>query len=244
MTISIIPSFSQPPLQTTSDVLPIIIDFNGAAGENGLPRPWLLRVNKGQANLRVLRRRDENILYLRCENSSYSIEREVSASLEEYPYVTWIWKAMKIPALGDARNKQRNDQGLQILFAFENGKIISYVWDANAPEGTITDESLGWPLKLSIKVVVVNSGTGRSGGWISNTRNIYLDYLNLYHEDPPRLKGLRIQANTQYTRDCSEGMIRDITFSGKDTGNASRKRYGSAPSNSTLMVQKKVKERE
>jgi hypothetical protein len=237
--VYIISSFFHPLSSMADDVFPIIVDFNGAADENGLPRPWILRVNKGEAHVKVLHQGDENILYLRCENSSFSLERGVSASPEEYRYVTWTWKAIRLPVSGDVRKKALNDQGLQIIFAFENRKIISYVWDANAPEGTVTDESFGWPLNLSIKVIVVNSGIGRLGEWVSNMRNVYLDYRNLYHEYPPRLKGLRIQANTQYTRDCSECLIRDITFSGKGTGEASRILHRSTPSHSLLRDQKK-----
>jgi hypothetical protein len=235
----IVSLFLRVPISIAEDTLPIIVDFNGEIRNNGLPSPWLLRVNKGQAHVKVLHQRDEDVLYLRCDSSSFSLERGVSASPEEYPYVTWTWKAMRLPAFGDVRKKERNDQGLQILFAFENRKIISYVWDANAPEGTITDESFGWPLNLSIKVIVVNSGTDRLGEWVSNTRDVYLDYRNLYHEDPPRIKGLRIQANTQYTRGCSEGIIRDVIFSSKNTGQASRAPYGSTSPHSMIIDQEK-----
>ena len=129
---------------------------------------------------------------------------------------------MQLPSSGDVRRKSLNDQGLQILLAFEDRKIISYVWDANAPEGTVTDESLGWPFNISVKVIVVQSGTDRSNEWITHTRDMYQDYRNLFSEKPPSLKGLRIQANTQYTQDFAEGMIRGITFSRKDTGLSSQ----------------------
>lgn len=196
----------------------ILIGFQGPTEKTGLPKPWLLRVNSGNAHVMVLQEQDENILHLICENASYSLERSVSVSPEEHPYVSWNWKAMKLPSSGDVRRKAVNDQGLQILLAFENRKIISYVWDANAPEGTVTDESLGWPFNISVKVIVVQSGTDRVNEWITHTRDVYQDYRDLFSEKPPSLKGLRIQANTQYTQDRSEGMIRGITFSRKDTG--------------------------
>ena len=196
----------------------IIIDFYGPIEKTGLPKPWLLRVKHGKAHVVVLQEQDNNILRLRCDNASYSIERAVSVSPYEHPYITWSWKAMKLPSSGDVRRKTLNDQGLQILLAFEDRKIISYVWDANAPEGTVTDESLGWPFNISVKVIVVQSGTDRVNEWITHTRDMYQDYRNLFSEKPPALKGLRIQANTQYTQDSAEGMLQGITFSRKDTG--------------------------
>jgi hypothetical protein len=200
-------------LSGADDSSRIFVDFNGPVTKNGLPKPWSLRVNSGRPYAAVLQQNNDNILHLKCANASFSLERAVSLSPLQHPFVTWSWKAMKLPDSGDVRKKSRNDQGLQLLLAFENSKIISYVWDANAPAGTVTDESLGWPLNVAVKVIVVQSGTDRINEWVTHTRDVYQDYRRLFNEDPPSLKGLRIQANTQYTQDRSEGMVRDITFS-------------------------------
>jgi hypothetical protein len=211
-------SFSGQALSWADNSSTVFIDFNGPGEKTGLPKPWTLKVKSGKAHVMVLQQQDSSILHLRCENASYSIERPLSVLLDQHPLFTWRWKAMKLPSSGDVRRKALNDQGLQILLAFENRKVISYVWDANAPEGTVTDESLGWPFNLSVKVIVVKSGTDRVNEWITHTRDVHQDYRNLFSENPPALKGLRIQANTQYTQDRSEGMIQSIAFSRKDTG--------------------------
>ncbi len=100
-----------------------------------------------------------------------------------------------------------------MMVAFEDRKVISYIWDAAAPEGTITDESIGWPFDLAVKVIVVRSGETDINRWVVEERNIYDDYEKMFHEKPSRIKGVRLQANTQYTRDTSEGFIRHIVFS-------------------------------
>jgi hypothetical protein len=198
--------------ETASCASQVRIDFQGIPEKDGLPPDWRLRINKGIASAGIVREDGESVLSLICRNSSFSVERDLRMSVSEYPFVTWSWKAMKLPSTGDVRNKGLNDQALQILAAFENRTIISYVWDSNAPEGTIADETLGWPVNLRIKVVVVKSGAADMGKWIAHSRNIYQDYRNLFREEPPLLKGLRIQSNTQYTRDQAEGLVRGITF--------------------------------
>lgn len=95
---------------------------------------------------------------MKCKESSFSIERKAHVDSAEYPYIIWTWKALRIPAYGDVRMRDRNDQALQVIVAFENRKVISYVWDANAPEGTVSDESIGWPFNFTVKVIVVRSG--------------------------------------------------------------------------------------
>jgi Protein of unknown function (DUF3047) len=190
----------------------IVLGFDGLQGGPGSASVWRLQVRSGNADIKLLSENGEEILKLACRNSSYALERKVSVDISEYPYITWRWKMLKTPQRGDVRKKEFNDQALQILAAFENRKIISYVWDSNAPEGTISDESIGWPVNLSIKVIVVKSGISDEAKWIMFTRNIYQDYITLFHEEPGPLEGLRIQSNTQYTKDTAEGLVGKISF--------------------------------
>jgi len=127
--------------------------------------------------------------------------------------MSWTWKAVRLPLLGDVRRKGHNDQALQLLVAFENRRVLSYVWDSNAPEGTVVDESIGWPVNLAIKVIVVKSGAADTGKWITLKRNIGEDYREFFNGPSPGVQGVRIQSNTQYTRDTAEGYVRDIVFS-------------------------------
>jgi hypothetical protein len=190
--------------------------FESASAASGVTRPWGVKVKEGVADVRVVPYDGENALYLQCRQSSFSVERTIAVDTKRYPYVAWKWKALRIPSRGDVRVRGRNDQALQLLVAFENGRIISYVWDANAPEGTITDESVGWPVNLAVKVIVVKGGSSDVGRWVTQNRNVRDDYVRLFHGQPPQIKGIRIQANTQYTRDTAEGMVGSIVFSSRD----------------------------
>src|SRR5208283_56988 len=154
-----------------------------------------------------------HVLHMKCNKASFSLERELMITTDDFRYVSWTWKAVRLPRLGDVRRKDRDDQVLQLIVAFENGRVLSYVWDSNAPEGTVVDESIGWPINIAIRVIVVNSGPENTGKWITHTRNVYEDYRKYFNEPPPRVKGMRIQSNTQYTKDIAEGFVRDIMFS-------------------------------
>lgn len=190
----------------------ISFDLERISERNILPRNWRLMVHAGTADLGVVSEGGEHVLHIKCKESSFSIERKAYVDSTEYPYISWAWKALKIPAHGDVRVRDRNDQALQVLVAFNNRKVISYVWDSNAPEGTVSDESTGWPFNLAVKVIVVRSGHADTGKWITHTRNINKDYKALFNEQPPHITGIRIQTNTQHTRDSAEGMIKGIIF--------------------------------
>ena len=206
--ITILPRISE-----GKDAPHMTIDLGGLNEKTGVPLLWKLRVNAGSADTRILMERGEPALYLRSLNASFALERELSVSIRDYPYLNWTWKALSIPPRGDLRKKSQNDQALQLLVAFEGGKILSYVWDANAPEGTVADESVGLPLFIAVKVIVVNSGTIDKGRWMNISRNLYEDYKRMFGGDPGKVKGIRVQSNSQYTGDCAEGLVKRIVFS-------------------------------
>lgn len=201
------------PVQAIAAGLPeIILSFDGIPDKRGVPALWELKENAGEADVRVAKSGSERVINMRCADASFSVEREVLINITEYPYLSWRWKAVSLPPSGDLRESSANDQGLQVLIAFEGRRILSYVWDTNAPQGTITDESIGWPISLKIKVLVLKSGLGEADRWVSISRNILKDYRELFGEDPEQLEGVRVQCNTQHTESISDGYTGSIRF--------------------------------
>lgn len=196
--------------QETSSV---ILNFQGPLNTKGIPYPWKLKVKKGDPLIKITRDENEPVMYMKAVSSSFSLEHELKLNTHEYPYLSWKWKALKLPPEGDVRHRSKNDQALQILVAFKGKKILSYVWDSNAPEGTMADESLPWPLSMKIKVLVVKSGSVDLDRWITFTRNIYEDYKTFFKEEPPFIEGIRIQTNTQHTESIGEALFHKIIIS-------------------------------
>ncbi|HEX8948781.1 MAG TPA: DUF3047 domain-containing protein [Dissulfurispiraceae bacterium] len=195
------------------DVSSLVLNFNGSREKGGIPRPWTLKLKEGRADVGIVPDHGEHVLHVKSASASFALERDFIVEPSDYPYMIWTWRAAKLPLSGDIRKEGFDDQALQILVAFENRRIINYVWDSNAPEGTVADESIPWPVSLRIKAVVVRSGASDAGRWVIQKRNIQEDYHNLFHEPPPRIKGIRIQTNTQYTKGVAEGYVRNIVFS-------------------------------
>ena len=189
------------------------LGFDGVMEKGGIPGAWRLTTRTGKADAATVPESGGRILHMKCVDSSFSLEHEFMITTDDFHYISWTWKAVTLPLAGDVRMKERNDQALQLLVAFENGRILSYVWDSNAPEGTVADESIGWPVNLAIRVIVVKSGPADTGKWITLKRNIRDDYREFFNGPPPGIQGVRIQSNTQYTGDTAEGFVRDIVFS-------------------------------
>ncbi len=191
------------------------VTFSGSPGAKGVPAGWNLKVHQGDAQANLVAENGEEVLHMKSVKSSFALEHNVAVNIQKYNYLAWTWKAVSLPSKGDVRERSKDDQALQLLIAFKDGRVISYVWDANAPEGTVVDRSIPWPFSLKIKVIVVQSGDSDLGKWVTNERDIYRDYRRLFGKEPSPAERIRVQMNTQHTGSSAEGFVRDVVFSRK-----------------------------
>ena len=188
----------------------IEIFFEGSLDRDGVPQGWKLKEKTGDAEFKILREDGETIAYFKSIAASFSLERTLSIDPKRYPYISWKWKVLRLPLGGDVRLKSKNDQAAQILIVFKGRKAISYIWDTVAPEGSISDESIGWPINVKIKIITVKSGASDLNKWVSFKRNIVEDYKRLYHENPLLIEGVRVQINSQHTGTVAETLFGKI----------------------------------
>ncbi len=147
---------------------------------------------------------------LKSEKSSFSIQRGISVDVRKYPYVTWRWKVDDLPGGGDFRHDASDDQAAQLFVAFGGRDSISYIWDTTAPVGATG--GLWIPMVMKVKIVVVDSGGGGLGKWISVTRNVYEDYKRLFGGEPKTAEGLRFQINSQHTGTHASSELEYVEF--------------------------------
>jgi len=131
------------------------------------------------------------------------------------PFLEWEGKVTVPPAGGDFSSPDTDDQAAQLLVVFpktffERRKVISYIWDPTAPKGTIGAGA--GPIYLNVKAMVVESGVGQIGNWVTEKRNLVEDFRNLYGESPERAVAIRMQINSQHTQSVAEVFWRTIRF--------------------------------
>ena len=190
-----------------------VVDFVQA--KKRVPVGWKLRKNNGKPDLALVPDGGSQALKLRSNSASFSLDTELEIDPTQTPYLEWQWKVTELPKGGDFRNSSTNDQAAQLLVVFAwsvfKKQAISYVWDSTAPKGTMAnDPSSSYVPFLTIKTVVVQSGAAEEGKWITETRNVFEDYKNLYGRDPDKIAGVRIQINSQHTKSHGEAYWRYV----------------------------------
>jgi Protein of unknown function (DUF3047) len=188
----------------------VIADFSSWTAAKGLPSGWELKVKSGKAAYEIIRDGDIPALYLKSVDSSFSLQSEVQVDVKQYPVLSWKWKAVKLPQGGDFRKSRTDDQAAQLFLVFTKTEAIVYIWDTTAPQG-LTEDTRPVPF-MHVHVVVVRSGPAELGKWITETRNVYEDYKKLYGKEPPPVKGVRLQINSQHTETSAESMFADVVF--------------------------------
>lgn len=180
------------------------------AQANQLPDGWNVKTLKGQADVATIAGEEGTVLRLRSRNTSFSLERSLDVDLARYPYMSWQWKVTELPRGGDFRHFRTDDQAAQILVAFSDRRIVTYIWDTTAPKDLMQSASM-MPL-LHLTALVCRSGPNEMNRWITETRNLAADYERAYGRTGSRVKGLRLQINSQHTNSSAESYFGDVVF--------------------------------
>lgn len=192
-------------------VLAFLVFDSRIAQPGRLPEGWRIKVTRGVPDIAVIGDSQGSVLHFRSRGSSFGLERGVDVNLAEYPYLSWRWKVSKLPPEGDFRHARTDDQAAQVLVAFEDRRILTYLWDSNAPQGAMENAS-AIPL-VHIVAVVCRSGAAEIDQWEWEVRNVAADYRRAYGRSPvPRVKAIRLQINAQHTGAAAESYFGDVAF--------------------------------
>jgi hypothetical protein len=166
--------------------------------------------------------------------ASAGLTREIRIDPRDYPFVRWSWKATRVYKNGDVTRKDGDDYPARLYIAFEYDAdrvgildravyeaarllygqypplgALNYIWESRQPIGTI------WPNPYTdrVRMIVVESGTGRLGTWKAEARNVLEDYRKAFGIEPPMISGVAILTDTDNTKESATTFYGDIVFS-------------------------------
>lgn len=193
-----------------AEQLSMMVLNTGAWKGGQLPSDWQVKVNRGTPDVSVSREGEASYLHLKSSNSSYGLERSLDIDPAQLSWLTWRWKVAELPAGGDFRRARRDDQAAQVLVAFSDRRVLAYLWDTTAPKGTMQSASF-IPL-VRIFAIVCESGAQQANRWISETRNVREDYERAFGRSAVKIKGIRLQINSQHTGTSAESYFGEVSF--------------------------------
>jgi Protein of unknown function (DUF3047) len=166
------------------------------------------------------------------EAAASGLTKDVRINPTVYPIVQWRWKVENLLTRSDVTRKSGDDYPARLYITFEYdpdkvslGKMLkykagralfgdipiaalNYIWDTNSPVGTVVDNAY----TDFAKMIVVESGAGKVGEWVEESRNVYQDYQQAFGEDPPAINGVAIMTDTDNTKERAVAYYGDIRF--------------------------------
>lgn len=201
-----------------------VAEFASDVVTGGAPEGWVLEKKQGTPDLKLEKANGQFALHMKSDSeSSFGITKEIKIKKGEYPLLNWKWKVNKLPAGGDVRKSDTDDQALQIYIAFEETgwpaklktPVLGYIWDNECPKETkVTSPQ---PLAGKVRYVVIRDKTDKLAEWYTEKRNIYDDFKTLFPDiddgSPRNVKGISFYINSQHTKSDAESFIYDVYFS-------------------------------
>jgi len=167
---------------------------------HGIKAEWISKSFKGYTEYIWTKENGKPFVKATSNNAASGLIYRIIYDPQKYPYITWIWKADKIITSGDATQKSKDDYSARIYIAFPslffwNSKIINYIWANKLP----VNQNIPSAYTSSSIMVSVESGPANTGKWITETRNLYEDYIRFFGKKPRKVAAIAIMTDTDDT---------------------------------------------
>ncbi len=165
----------------------VLEDFeDGIPGQ--FPPDWTWKSKDDDKRKPYVVERENGNKFLRATDRGESviIGKIIKWNLKKYPYVSFKWRAHRLPVGGDERYGKTVDSAAGIYFIYRKklGLIpesVKYVWSTTLPVGSaMRRNGVGKPW-----MVVAESGAEHLGKWRTYTFNAYEAYRKTFGGDPP-----------------------------------------------------------
>lgn len=173
------------------------------------------------------------IVEARADGSSSGLIELVDIDPSKYPWLTWRWKVHELVPGADNTRRETEDAPARIEVSFDGDATklsigdrlwaaqvkaltgtdlpyatLEYVWGDGAPKEAIIENT--WTSR--IRMLLVESGPERVGGWVTETRNVYEDYRLVFGEAPGRIIAIGVVTDTDATGTKAEARYGDIAL--------------------------------
>ena len=202
--------------------LSIVIDDFDDSNPGGFPAAW--KAWRGDDNLArntymIQEEKGNRYLHAADDGSSIIIRKRLNEwDANEYPVLSWRWRARVLPEAGDESIASRNDSSVAVYVVLDQNfigvpKTLKYVWSTTLPVGTYyRRDGIGRP-----HVIVLESGKEKLGQWVEESVDVYADYVRIFGDKPPRKAvGIGVLTDGNATGTDSQGDYDDFVVHRRD----------------------------
>ena len=168
-----------------------------------------------------------------ADNSSSGMVHDVNIDPRKFPVVRWRWKVPRPIPGADNTRRETEDAPARVEFVFSGDKstlpfnerafftqikaitgvdvpyaTLDYSWGSGAPAGSVVVNT--WSSR--IRTVLIRNGAEGMGEWVTEERNVYEDFKNVFGEEPGTIRQVVIYTDADATGATAEGYYGDVEF--------------------------------
>jgi hypothetical protein len=133
-------------------------------------------------------------------NSNSALMAKLNLKPPAHLFVSWRWKIDHTPPGASDRIVHDYDHAARVIIAFDTfigpPRSIDYVWANTEPIGT----AMSHPLTGRAQMLVLESGNGRAGEWITEGRDVTADWRRLFPGRAiPKIVGIGVLTDSDST---------------------------------------------
>ena len=212
-----------------------------SSDSDAIPDPWQVeRIDERVPATRYAVRKWDgvNAIEARARKSMALLARAMDVELSRTPYLCWMWRIEAPLATADMTKKEGDDYAARVYLNFEvpadqmsfstraklalarsifGGRVpdaaINYVWDNRQPVETLQNNAY----TDRARMIVLRSGGGVAGRWVSERRNVRDDFRRAFGEFDARLHSMALAADTDNTGEDAHSGFADFRFVTKES---------------------------
>ena len=179
---------------------------------------WRKMILNGEVDYTLVKYGDEGYIRAFSDKTCSALYYRIGFRLKDYPLLTWKWRVLQFPDISVAKTEEEKDDyaaRIYVIFpflSFSSSKFLEYVWAEDIPVGTIITSPFG----DNVKIIVVRSGKATEGEWVTESCNVYEDYIKAFGKKPRmKVRAIAIMCDADGTKTSAESLFDDIVIEGR-----------------------------
>ncbi|MEE9156627.1 MAG: DUF3047 domain-containing protein [Gemmatimonadota bacterium] len=142
------------------------------------------------------------VLMARSDGSASALLHRLRLPPAPSSRISWRWKIQNTLEGNRRERVKAGDDFVARLFVIFDGepfksesRALCYVWAASEPVGAVFEN----PYHAEVVTIVVDSGDGQAGQWVSRQRDFMKDFRDAFGRDPEFVSGVAFMVDTDNT---------------------------------------------
>ena len=175
----------------------VLEDFSSSKAGSS-PNGWSPRDDRGAPYYKVLEKDGNRYMRANVVSDSVPFYKKVKWEIQKYPRLSWRWRIIKFPPLGNEQIPEQNDTAGAVYATWINiwkmeAKSVKYIWSLSLPKGTEFKKKTTW-------FIVVRSGKKEAGLWVPESVDVLADYKRLWGDDSKNPNLLVVLSDSNATK--------------------------------------------